>query len=106
MTPFHLKPQNGAVEYQHAKKEVHKIIRDKSIVGHSLKGDFKVLDLDWGDNEKWSVAYCSEQQTQRKSTDDLNIKVLDLAKYPRYKNEQNQTMSLKKLSEKHLNKKI
>ena len=28
-----------------AKKEVHRILKDKIIVGHSLTGDFRVLQL-------------------------------------------------------------
>ena len=48
---------NGAVEYQQAKKEVHKLLRDKIVVGHSLKNDFKVLELATEPQGKWSDTY-------------------------------------------------
>ncbi len=31
--------------YKEAKAEVHKLLKDKTIVGHSLKHDFNVLGL-------------------------------------------------------------
>lgn len=45
VTPNMLKTENGAIHFKEAKEIAHKILRDKIIVGHSLKHDFDVLDL-------------------------------------------------------------
>ena len=43
--PWHLKEENGAISFEKAKEESHRILKDKIIVGHSLAHDFRVLDL-------------------------------------------------------------
>ena len=45
ITPHHLKPQNGAIEFEQARRESHNILKDKTVVGHSLNHDFNVLEL-------------------------------------------------------------
>lgn len=66
--PYMLNPKNGAVSFQLAKQEVHRILKDKVIVGHSLEHDFTCLD--------YRVE--PEQETKR---------IRDLARFPKYKNQ-------------------
>lgn len=40
--PESLKIENGALPFIKAKRIVHKILKDKIIVGHSLENDFRV----------------------------------------------------------------
>lgn len=49
--PHMLKAENGAIPFEKAKEEVHKMFKDKLIVGHSLQHDFKSLQY-YGDSEK------------------------------------------------------
>ena len=44
VTPDHLRPDKGAITDQQAKKMAHNILKDKIIVGHSLKHDFDVME--------------------------------------------------------------
>lgn len=50
--PWHLKEENGAISFQQAKEESHRILKDKVICGHSLNHDFRVLDFTLLDEEK------------------------------------------------------
>jgi RNA exonuclease 4 len=83
--PYMLNPKNGAISFHLAKQEVHKILKDKVIVGHSLEHDFQCLD--------YKVE--PEHETKR---------IRDLARFPKYKNQFGQTRSLKKLTEDYLNR--
>ena len=40
ITPEKLDPERGAIHFSQAKKEAHRILKDKIIIGHSLKHDF------------------------------------------------------------------
>jgi len=44
ITPQKLNPARGAIHFKEAKIEAHRILKDKVIVGHSLKHDFSVLE--------------------------------------------------------------
>ena len=43
ITPEKLDPEQGAIAFSLAKREAHEILKDKIIIGHSLKHDFQVL---------------------------------------------------------------
>lgn len=45
VTPEKLKLSNGAIPFKKAKQMAHEILKDKIIVGHSLKHDFTVLEF-------------------------------------------------------------
>ena len=45
ITPQKLDPKNGAIQFKQAKEEAHEILKNKVIIGHSLKHDFQVLQL-------------------------------------------------------------
>ena len=81
--PSDLKVENGAIDFDSAKREAHKILTDKFIVGHSLHHDFKSLefDADMGGRE---------------------VKLRDLTRYPKYKNQHGQNRSLKNLTKDYL----
>ena len=67
ITPAHVKESNGAISFEQAKKESHRILKDKIIVGHSIHNDFKSLEFympDIGENKR----------------------IRDLTHYPKYKN--------------------
>lgn len=66
---------------------MHRILKDKVIVGHSLEHDFQCLD------------YKVEPEHEVK-------RIRDLARFPKYKNQFGQTRSLKKLTEDYLNRQI
>ena len=83
--PWHLKEENGAITFAEAKAESHRILKDKIIVGHSLNHDFKVLEL-----------YTNEE----------DVKVRDLTRFTKYKNQFGQIKSLKNLTADLLGKKI
>jgi hypothetical protein len=55
------------VDFQVAKQEVHRILKDKVIVGHSLEHDFSCLD------------YNLDLDSEHK-------RIRDLARFPKYKN--------------------
>lgn len=86
ITPAQLKESNGAITFEQAKKESHRILKDKVIVGHSLHHDFKALDYPMEDGE--------------------NKRIRDLSHYPKYKNNIGQTRSLKKLTADFLGREI
>ena len=83
--PHHM---HKAKPYKVAKAECHRILKGKTIVGHSLSGDFRVLEL-----EADSVAFAKE-------------KVRDTSKYKKYQNDHGQAQSLKVLTEKFLLRRI
>ena len=87
ITPAHLKESNGAISFSEAKKNSHRILKDKIIVGHSIHHDFKALE------------YEGMQDTENK-------RVRDLTHFPKYKNQFGQIMSLKNLSSLHLGRTI
>lgn len=64
--PYHLKEENGAITFEQAKEESHRILKDKIIVGHSLNHDFRVLDYTMADEEQ---------------------KLRDLTRFSKYKNQ-------------------
>lgn len=45
VTPNHLRAESGAIPFKQAKEQAHRLLKDKIIVGHSLKHDFDVLEL-------------------------------------------------------------
>ena len=77
--PTDLKVENGAIDFDTAKTEAHKLLNDKFIVGHSLHHDFKSLEYDVDLNGR-------------------EPKLRDLTRYPKYKNDQGQKRSLKNLT--------
>ena len=86
VAPHHMKQ---AKPFHIAKEEVHRLLKGKIVVGHSLTGDFRVLHLEDG------------------VTDIVNKeKVRDTSKYKKYQNQHGQAQSLKVLTEKYLLRKI
>ena len=45
VSPNNLKVENGAITFKKAKEIAHNILKDKIIVGHSVKHDFDVLEM-------------------------------------------------------------
>ena len=45
VTPEKLRPENGAIPFKRAKAIAHEILKNRIIVGHSLKHDFTCLEL-------------------------------------------------------------
>ena len=45
VTPNHLRPDKGAIPFKQAKIMAHNILKDKIIVGHSVKHDFDVMEF-------------------------------------------------------------
>ena len=43
--PENLKIENGALKFKDAKEQAHKLLKDKIVVGHSLKHDFQVMEI-------------------------------------------------------------
>ena len=80
--PHHM---HKAKPHQQAKAEVHRLLKGKTIVGHSLTGDFRVLEI--------AEAVVKE-------------KVRDTSKYKKYQSVHGQAQSLKALSESFLGRKI
>ena len=66
---------------------MHKLIKGKTVVGHSLVGDFRVLHLEDG-------------------VDITKDRVRDTSKYKKYHSQHGQAQSLKVLTEKYLLRKI
>jgi len=95
ITPDLLRPDKGAIPFKEAKEMAHRILKDKVIIGHSVKHDFDVIEL---------------PETLRPKE---NIR--DLIRFKRYQtasvNPDNQSVShgakgLKRLSNEFLNMKI
>lgn len=86
ITPAQLQISNGAITFEKAKLESHRILKDKVIVGHSLHHDFQALDFPMEDGE--------------------DKRIRDLSHYPKYKNEIGQIRSLKKLTAEFLGREI
>jgi RNA exonuclease 4 len=82
VAPHHM---SKAKPFMQAKAEVHKILLNKTIVGHSLTGDFRVLHYE-------------EIVTKEK--------VRDTSKYKKFQSNLNQAQSLKNLTELFLNRRI
>ena len=55
VTANHLKPENGAIPFKEAKQMAHKILKNKIIVGHSIKHDFDVIELPESDRPKEKI---------------------------------------------------
>lgn len=85
VAPHHM---HKAKPYKIAKAECHRLLKGKTIVGHSLTGDFRVLEL-----EADSISFSKD-------------KVRDTSKYKKYQSDLGQAQSLKVLTEKFLLRKI
>jgi RNA exonuclease 4 len=66
--PYMLKESNGAISFEQAKQEAHRILKNKVIVGHSLHHDFN------------SMQYSIDESNQES-------RLRDLAKFPKYRNQ-------------------
>jgi len=84
ISPHHM---HQAKPFSEAKSEVHALLKDKIIVGHSLSGDFRVLHLEEG------VTVSRD-------------KIRDTSKYKKYQSQHGQAQSLKVLTEKFLQRRI
>ncbi|CDW84774.1 interferon-stimulated gene 20 kda protein [Stylonychia lemnae] len=99
---------NGSKPFKQAITEVHRILKGKIIVGHSLKHDFSVLQMREGDryynedNTPNFIEVTAGQSTFIVTKD----KIRDIAKYRKYQNQNGQAISLKRLTEEFLNRKI
>lgn len=82
VAPHHM---HTAKPFKEAKSEVHKILKNKIIVGHSLTGDFRVLEY-------------TELITKEK--------IRDTSKFKKFLSSHGQAQSLKNLTESFLNRRI
>lgn len=90
---------NKAKPYKEARADVHRILRGKTIVGHSLRHDFAVLDI----RQEDTVPLPGEEA---KTLVVPKEKIRDLGRYRYYQDEHGKAMGLKRLAEKFLSKQI